>query len=108
MKSCNEMSVNQLGAYHTLLTMHKAINEQTPKYVYDKLTEKVPVDGRRRQQNKVTVPNYRLTVSRGSFCYRGATLWNKLPDQLRENVAYKKFKPQLKKWIKSNIPIRPN
>ena len=100
LKYCNQLSVNQLGAFHTLLTMHKAIYEEKPKYVHDKLIQKAAVEGQifpARQQNKVKVPNYQLTISRGSFCYRGATLWNKLPLHLRSNDNYKKFKPQLKK-----------
>ena len=45
LKLTNEMSVNQLGAYHTLLTVHRAINEEKPKYVFDKLSRKVPING---------------------------------------------------------------
>ena len=104
------MSVNQLGAFHTLLTVHRAINEGNPKYVYDKLSTKIAYEGSifpMRQQNKVAVPNYKLNISRGSFCYRGAKFWNQLPLQLRECKKYEKFKPDLKRWVISNIPIRP-
>ena len=110
LKLSSEMSVNQLGAYHTLLTVHRAINEKKPQYIHNKLSTKIPINGQTfpmRQQNKVEVPKYMLSISRGSFCYRGATLWNNLPPALRETKSYKKFKPHLRKWVISNIPIKP-
>ena len=111
LKLTKEMSVNQLSAYHTLLTVHRAIKEGKPKYIFDKLSTKVPIEGEifpMRQQNKVEVPDYKLTLSRGSFCYRGVNLWSRLPLYLRETDSYRKFKPQLKKWVVSNIPIKPS
>ena len=105
------MSVNQLGAFHTLLIVHKSIFEKKPKYISDKMLAKVQIENGRlplRQNDKITIPNYNLTVSRGSFCYRGAKLWNEMPSHLREITSYKVFKKNLKKWIISNIPIRPS
>ena len=98
LKICNEMSVNQLGAFHSLLTLHKAVHENKPKYISDKLSSRAPNGNEifpMRQQNKVFLPNYRLTVSRGSFCYRSAKLWNNMPPYLREITPYKLFKLKL-------------
>ena len=37
LKKCNWMSVNQLVVYHTILTVHKAILNENPLYIYNKI-----------------------------------------------------------------------
>ena len=60
-----------------------------------------------RQVNTIKVPKTTLTLSRGGFVVRGATLWNKLPMELRSGVKKEYFKKHIRNWVKQNIQIRP-
>ena len=109
LKKSGSMSVQQLTAYHTIMIVHRVINSGYPKYLFDKLKLKQPGDRifPHRQLNTIQVPNVNLTLSRGGFIYRGATLWNLLPATLRSETKQSKFKSHLKKWIRTNISPRP-
>ena len=110
LQESNCMSVQQLTAYHTLMTVHRVITTGFPKYLANKLKLKKPgvVVFPHRQLNTIEVPNVNLTLSRGGFIYRGAILWNLLPQIMRSEENPKSFKNQLRKWIKSNISPKPS
>ena len=75
-KKSGHMSVHQLIAYHTLLTLFKAIRRQEPVYLANKFTVLRP-DGNvvraRRGEHNIRV-DYKLSIARGGFVYRGAQL----------------------------------
>ena len=52
-------------------------------------------------------PNYTLNISREGFIYRGAAIFNKLDENLRNETKLQKFKDGVKEWVKTNITIRP-
>ena len=58
-------------------------------------------------KNQISNINYMLSISRGGFCYRGATLWNQLPNHLRKPGNDAAFKKGAKSWVVQNIPIKP-
>ena len=104
-----EMSIQQLTAYFTLLQIFKTTQTQKPEYLANKLTLNKPNEGRvfpYRQLNTITI-NRNLTISRSGFFFRGSTLWNLLPVDLRTMDNADKFKKGVKKWIKENIPVKP-
>ena len=95
---CQELSVNQLSAYHTLLAVHRAVRGGKPVSIHEKMKLS------QRQTNTIHVPNTKLTLSRGGFCCRGALLWNRMPTELRAKESYLSFKKNLKRWIFKEIP----
>ena len=106
---CQELSVNQLAAYHTLLAVHRAVRAGKPKSLNEKMKLNTPEMNQifpQRQVCTISVPNTRLTLSRGGFCCRGANLWNKMPEEIRTIEKYKNFKISLKKWIRNEIPAK--
>ena len=103
LKESNELSVHQLVAYHTLLTVHKSVFKNTPKYISQKFNLK-PENN--RQLNTVSISGT-LTVTKGGFMYRGGCLWNQLPNEIRINGNYKSFKSKIRNWIRNYIQIRP-
>ena len=48
-----------------------------------------------------------LTISRGGFFYRAATLWKLLPADMKNMMEPVQFKKKLRDWVKRNIPIKP-
>ena len=103
----HDMSVHQLIAYHTFLSMYKILQTKKPTYIYNRFTnENSTNDMRRRNDNNLNIQGD-LTLTRGGFMYRGAKLFNMIPNEIKNVKKYKKFKVQIKKWIKLHIPIKP-
>ena len=97
------LSVHQRCALYKLTSVHKAITHQQQAYSYSQF-----------QPNPATVRNtgayrvdYKLSISRGSYYYRGSRLFNKLPDSLQQSANQSTFKKEAKKWIVRNIPVLP-
>ena len=110
LKCTGAMSVHQLTAYHTLMTVHRIITSQYPRYLAEKFKLKKAGDEGifpHRHTNTIKVPNHTLTLSRGGFVVRGASLWNTLPTEMRSLTKKEKFQNKLRKWVKTNIQIRP-
>ena len=104
-----DLSVHQLSAYHTLLTVHKVKKNCKPKYIYNRLrTIQQDEDAvtARRQVNKVYV-DQRNTLSRAGFMYRGGLLWNQLSDIQRREMNTVEFKRQARKWVELNVSVKP-
>ena len=109
LKACQELSVNQLAAYHTLLATHKAVRTGKPKALHEKLRLNQPQNNQifpQRQTETICIPNAQLTLTRGGFCFRGAQLWNKLPQNIRNIQKYSSFKTSLKTWVRNAIPAK--
>ena len=97
-----DLSVQQLTAFSTLTSLKKVLHKQKPKYLVDKLKINTNTT---RQENKITM-EASLTVTRGAFFYRAASLYNSLPIEMR-NLDPISFKPKVKSWVNANIPSKP-
>ena len=106
-----DLSVQQLTAYHTLMTVHRSITSGKPSYLAHQWKLKKPDRVQNifphRQLNTIEV-NRELSISRGGTIYRGAKLWNMLPLKMRSENKVSTFKRQLKKWVFEAIKIKPN
>ena len=90
------MSVQQLIAYHTLITIFRIRHNREPEYLADFLT-------RDNIYGNIIVQNSNLSLYRNSFTYRGSVLWNRLPKDMRKKVKIGIFKKEVKSWIKKNV-----
>ena len=109
LKRTNSLSIHQLIAFHTLVQMHKIINNERPKYLAEKLQLKISngeIIFPHRHSYKINVKSD-LSISRAAFVYRGARIFNQLPLELRLSQDSKSFKSKAKKWVSNHISIRP-
>ena len=90
------LTVRQLIAFHTLLTIFRIRTTGQPEYLANILLHE-------NRRGKIIVKNSQLELYRRSFSYRGSVLWNKLPESLRNDDKEKTFKKNLSKWIRENI-----
>ena len=107
--STGDMSVHQLGAYQTLVTVFRIIRSGQPKYLAEKLHMKTPVDNNifpSRHMYNIQI-QYTLSISRCGFLYRGLRLWNMLPMELKTETNIKTFKYGVKRWVLGNIFRKP-
>ena len=105
------LSVNQLIAYTTLITIFKIKRAGEPKY----LAERLGFIGKQRtgtgivaQRNQSDIHiNFRLACSREGMIYQGSKLWNSLDGPLKTEENVRIFKKLTKAWIKQHIPLIP-
>ena len=99
------MSVHQLIAYKTILTVHKTMQTKKPSYIYNKIK---PRQNERPLRNDTNLDiQAELTITRGGFMYRAAKLYNMIPNHIKNEQKYNTFKSKIKIWIKQNISVRP-
>ena len=106
---CGDLSVQQTGVFHTLRQVFKIINSGKPHYLVERLSPRRPEDGHVFPQchvNTIMVSGD-LTLSRSGFAYRGSKLWNSLPTSLRTQTQLAAFKHDLRLWVTSNVPVKP-
>ena len=102
-RSSGELSVQQLTAYHTLMTVFKAVQMEKPVYLHRKLK---PRETTYRQSNTISVRG-KLSVTRSGMIYRGAKLWNLIDQDLKMEKSLPNFKRKVKKWIIEKVPVKP-
>ena len=99
-----DMSVHQTISYHTLLNVFKILRNKKPTY----LSERLDQSNNRQSRNAQNITTKGdLTVTRGGFMYRGSKIFNMLPEEIKLAATYGAFKSKVKKWIKSNISVKP-
>ena len=55
--------------------------------------------------DRIIIPQSRLTLYRKSFTYRGILIWNKLPGKLRNERRIGCFKKELRTWIFETVSM---
>ena len=110
LESSKELSVHQLVAYTTLVTVHKIKMNKKPTYLDTRLNmrplEQDAIEPR-RQVNKIEV-RQNLTLSRAGFIYRGSLLWNQTSEAMRVNLNTVMYKREARKWVELNVSIKPD
>ena len=107
----NTLSVHQLVAYHTVLQTYKCRTSGEPTYMFRRLFPNINQQqdyGPLRSVTNEAIPiNYNLALSRGSFFYRAAKLYNALPIAIKRCATVPTFKKHLKQWVKNNVGVTP-
>ena len=107
MNKTDTLSIHQMVAYHTAVNTYKIIKSGKPTYIAMKMKGRQLNMTTRQGASTVTIPGYKLNIAREGFIYRGATIFNKLDVNIRTEAKLSKFKLEVKKWVKKNIPIKP-
>ena len=106
---CGDLSVNQLGAYYTILQVFKTIHSGQPKYLAERLKLRKQDEESifpRRHDNTLQIRG-QLSISRSGFLYRGAQLWNALPQDIRRINKLNVFRRELRSWVSLRVPVKP-
>ena len=99
-RSCREemfqkldwLTVKQLISYHDLLNIFKIKTRCQPEYLAD-------IFNRVNRFNNIIIPCTKLELARKSFCFRSASMWNRLPESIRNSTTVSEFKRKAKLWI---------
>ena len=93
----NWMTVNQLVAYHTGITIYKIRKNGHPEYLA-KIFKETTFNG------NIRLPRYRLELAERSFSIRGSKLWNSMPSEVKAQEKITGFKKAYRKWVIEHIP----
>ena len=107
LEQTDALSVHQMIAYQTGVATYKVVKSGKPSYIASKLKVKQTNPDTRQGAGTVQVPRYKRNIAREGFVYRGAQLYNKLDGDLRAEPKLEKFKTGLRKWVKTNIAVKP-
>ena len=107
LEQTDALSVHQMIAYQTGVATYKVVKSGKPSYIASKLKVKQTNPDTRQGAGTVEVPRYKMNIAREGFIYRGAQLYNKLDGDLRAEPKLEKFKTGLRKWVKTNIAVKP-
>ena len=100
------LSVNQLSAYHKLVSYYKIDRDEKPAYLSEKFKKNFLYNTRQKATNCLQVSiTPKSGTSCDSFVHSTTMLWNTLPVNLRKAASLQKFKTALKSWVKQNIPV---
>ena len=104
MEENNVLSLHQMGAQSIVMMTRIILTTGKPKQLYQQLTSK---EGRTGIYWKTsTIPKLNITTS--NFIHKGVKLWNMLDQDIRSTTSTIAFKDRIKKWIKTNIPVKPD
>ena len=68
----------------------------------DEYVDKRMLPTRAYQATKFIVPDFNLTLFKNSILYKGSTMWNDLPKEVKSIDSYLVFKEKLKFFLKSH------
>ena len=123
LQTCGWMSVRQLMVYHSLVLLHKTLAQQSPVYLYEKVTAAGQFPYKTRQA-AVCPPQFsfevqhptdsgtirqvssaKLGISKKGWCWRSVEMYNSLPSDIRLENKLPNFKKRLKDWVTLNTSI---
>ena len=81
--------------------VYKAINGQAPVYLSSLFNSTSAVTNRMLRNSNLNLrpPRMKTTFGQNSFAYRGATIWNSLPNDCRTAHTFRTFKMKLKAML---------
>ena len=102
-----QLSVHQRTALFTLTSVYKSLQTKEPAYSYESFNNSLLSNQDGHHQANCKKIQYKLSLSRCGYYYRGSRLFNKLPVSLVNTTKLKDFKKIAKEWVKDNIPLHP-
>ena len=99
------LSVNQIAALATLTMLKKMMDSGKPRLVVERLRKTKS----RHQTLSLNRPSsHQLKMTRESFMERAIGMWNIIPVYLKSTQPRAKFKVEAKKWVRMNVPAKPD
>ena len=107
LKECNWLSIRQLVHYRIVLMVYRSIKSGTPLYLHQHLSTDPDhhYPTRLASSGSVYLQGRHGGLVQKSFLVRAAQDYNNIPASIRSCSSFASFKVQLKKWIKTNVPL---
>ena len=108
LSEAKQLSVQQLAAYHSVLSIFKCISARQPGYMHNRLFPEINKNLKLRNTTNQDIQiGFELTLARSSFFYRASRIWNALELDAKTSTLVNKLKKKAKTWIKNHISECP-
>ena len=97
MKQLNILPLDKQHEYNKCCLMHKIVHHKAPLYLYELFEHSQTRYENSRSEFKPTWP--RIDLTKTNITYSGVTLWDSLPQYLREKPSFNSFKTALRKYL---------
>ena len=106
LNTCGWLSIKQQMFASTVSMAHNIVKSGVPRNIYSTLVTQYPYRTRQATKGDIrSIVNPDNHISTKTFKYQARIWYNQLPTNLRQ-MEKKRFKSELKKWVKEHIPIR--
>ena len=100
LKSLNWLNVNDRLLVNDLLMVHKCIHDLIPSCLTGNFIQRSKIHGRNtRGSGELDLPICRLKTGQRSFAFRGAKLYNNLPNEIKQTFDVKNFKAKVCNYL---------
>ena len=94
------LSVNEVIKLDQTMMVHKILNEQCSEILKQKFTKRSHVSKyEKRRANDLQIPRPRLEITKMHFSYKGAKVWNDIPNNIRNVESAALFKKQTRNYL---------
>ena len=117
MQQCGWMPIKHLMVYHSIVLLHKTLQNKSPSYLYQKVTSGTQQHNTRQAEEsraadeaagvlqQPCVDNSDLDLCRSSWAWSSVKWYRQLPSNLKAEKKICKFKTALKSWVAENIDV---
>ena len=92
LERCKWMQITDMTEYQSLCQLWKTVRWGVPRNLREKIST--------LENNKLMTTEPRLLTTSNNYRWKSIENWNQLPDYIRQENSIKRFKIQLKNWIK--------
>ena len=104
LRQCGWLSVHQLSVYHSVVLVFKVLQVKSPKYLYNMFSTTYNYKTREADSGRIrNIRKPELELSKDSFRWRAAALFNQLPENIRNKKNLQGFKLAAKQWVRQNV-----
>ena len=97
---CKLLKVNSVYEYAIAIFMYKIKNDISPKCMKEYFSINSDIHSyNTRQASLYHVPNYRNDKCQVSIKYQGPTIWNNIPEDIRNSSSLNSFKIHVKRYL---------
>ena len=94
------LSVEKLMTYDRATMVHKILKEMCPEILKGKFIRRTHISKyETRRINDLQIPKLQLKLSKKSFSYVGAKVWNDIPNDIRNVESSHHFKQKMKSYL---------
>ena len=94
------LSVEKIITYDRAIMVHKILRKRCPENLKGKFTRRNQTSKHEtRKIHDLQIPKPRLELSKKSFSYVGAKIWNKIPNDIRNVESTHFFKHKMKTYL---------
>ena len=117
MQQCGWMPIKHLMVYHSIVLLHKTLQNKSPSYLYQKVTSGTQQHNTRQAEEsraadeaagvlqQPCVDNSDLDLCRSSWVWSSVKWYRQLPSNLKAEKKICKFKTALKSWVAEKIDV---